>query len=223
MSRKKEQCGRDVPRRGDIPIKKGLTIRNQDVNARPVEIIRSIYAHGSMAHDIVMGHAVAVTRKAVAIARRLSHLNPDIRFIAEAAMLHDIGICFTNAPSIGCTGAHPYVCHGYLGRKLLEDRGLHRHALVCERHVGAGLSAVEIRARELPLPERDMLPESMEEQIICYADKFFSKKNNELDNERPISDVVRDLEKYGPEQVRRFLAWADRFEPGRQRVPKRGC
>jgi uncharacterized protein len=160
-----------------------------------------------------MAHAVAVARKAVEVASRLPRLGPDIAFIEEAAMLHDIGICFTNAPSIGCRGTYPYVCHGYLGRQLLEDRGLGRHALVCERHVGTGLSAAEIHGRGLPLPERDMLPESIEEQIICYADKFFSKKNKELNTERPISEVIRDLEKYGPEPVRRFLDWVDRFEP----------
>jgi uncharacterized protein len=191
------------------------SIEPEITDARSQAIIRSVYPPGSLAYDIFMAHAAAVTRKAVEIARRLPHLNPDIAFIAEASMLHDIGICFTNAPSIGCTGNYPYVCHGYLGRKMLEDRGLHRHALVCERHVGTGLSAAEISARGLPLPERDMLPESIEEQIICYADKFFSKKNRELNKERPISHVVRDLEKYGPEPVRRFLEWVDRFEPGR--------
>ncbi len=187
-------------------------IEPETTGVRPEAIIRSIYEPGSLTHDIFIAHAAAVTRKAVAVARRLLHLNPDIAFIEEAAMLHDIGICFTNAPSIGCMGTYPYVCHGYLGRKLLEDRGFYRHALVCERHVGTGLSAAEIRARGLPLPERDMLPESIEEQIICYADKFFSKKNNRPDEEQSIAEVVRDLEKYGPEPVRRFLDWADRFE-----------
>lgn len=204
---------------GNIELKarnKGAAAENrQDIKILPGDIIRAVYESGSLAYDIFMAHAVAVTRKAVAVARRMPHLNPDIAFIEEAAMLHDIGICFTNAPSIGCTGNYPYVCHGYLGRKMLEDRGLHRHALVCERHVGAGLSAVEISARGLPLPDRDMLPESIEEEIICFADKFFSKKNRELNTERPISDVVRDLEKYGPAPVRRFLDWAERFEPGR--------
>jgi uncharacterized protein len=204
---------------GNIEIKarnkQSAAENRQDINLLPKDIIRAVYEPGSLAYDIFMAHAVAVTRKAVAVARRVPHLNPDIAFIQEAAMLHDIGICFTNAPSIGCTGVYPYVCHGYLGRELLEDRGLYRHALVCERHVGAGLSAAEIRGRGLPLPERDMLPESIEEEIICFADKFFSKKNNELDKELPISGVVRELEKYGPAPVRRFLDWFERFEPGR--------
>jgi uncharacterized protein len=186
--------------------------KDQSSRVRPGDIIRSIYAPGSAACDIFMAHAVAVSRKAVAVARRVPHLNPDIRFIAEAAMLHDIGICFTDAPSIGCRGKYPYVCHGYLGRQLLEERGLNRHALVCERHVGTGLSAADIRFQNLPLPDRDMRPETIEEEIICYADKFFSKKTyNKPAVELPVTEVIRELEKYGPEPVRRFLDWVDRF------------
>ena len=46
----------------------------------------------------------------------------------------------------GCYGDKDYICHGYLGRALLEKEGLPAHALVCERHVGVGLSISDIRA-----------------------------------------------------------------------------
>ena len=32
-----------------------------------------------------------------------------------------------------------------------------------------------IESNHLPIPHRDMLPVSVEEQVICYADKFFQK------------------------------------------------
>ncbi len=59
-------------------------------------------------------------------------------------MLHDIGIFLTNAPHIGCYGDKPYICHGYLGREILDKEGLPGHAMVCERHVGAGLTVTDI-------------------------------------------------------------------------------
>ena len=93
----------------------------------------------------------------------------------EAAMLHDIGIFLTHAPSLGCNGPHPYLKHGHLGCKLLEKEGLPKHALVCERHVGVGITRKDVLDHKLPLPAKDMLPLSLEEKIICYADKFFSK------------------------------------------------
>ena len=156
-------------------------------------------------------HSAAVAKKAFDAAKRVSRLNPDYRFVKEAAMLHDIGIFYTNVPSLGCTGKYPYVSHGYLGRKLLEDRGLPRHALVCERHVGVGLTLDEIRKYSLPLPERDMVPITIEEQIVCYADKFFSKKLDQNGKEQSLEAVLKQIEVYGQDKVERFKAWVDLF------------
>ena len=93
-------------------------------------------------------------------------------------MLHDIGIAQCDAPSIYCKGTEPYIRHGVIGRQILEEAGLPRHALVCERHTGSGITAEEIRERYMPLPCRDMLPISIEEKAICYADKFYSKSGD---------------------------------------------
>lgn len=158
-----------------------------------------------------MRHSEMVAKKALQSARRVLHLHPDLEFIEQAAMLHDIGIFYARAPEIGCFGEYPYVCHGYLGRELLEDRGLFRHALVCERHVGVGLSLEEIQKYHLPLPHRDMVPVSLEEQIVCYADKFFSKKPGKDQAEWPVELVLKSLEKYGPHKVARFKEWLALF------------
>jgi len=179
---------------------------------QPKEIIQALYPPGTEAHEILVAHSRAVARRALGIAANLRHLNPDMAFIEEAALLHDIGIYLTNAPSIGCSGAYPYICHGYLGRQILEERGLARHARVCERHVGVGLTAHEIRAHQLPLPERDMLPVTLEERIICYADKFFSKKWHRNGKPLEFVSVVKNIERYGPDKVNRFLEWAAQFE-----------
>jgi uncharacterized protein len=178
----------------------------------PVEIINAHYKHGSKAHDILVRHGGVVARKAVAVARRVRHLNPDIEFIREAAMLHDIGIFLTRAPDLGCFGEYPYVCHGYLGRELLEKQNMPKHALVCERHVGVGITAEEIRRRRLPLPQRDMIPVSIEEQIICYSDKFFSKKWLKTEKEESVKEVLRSLKPYGRDRVVVFKKWLQLFE-----------
>jgi uncharacterized protein len=78
-----------------------------------------------------------------------------------------------------------------------------------ERHVGVGISRQEIRDRNLPLPLRDMLPASLEEIIICYADKFFSKSNGGTPH-RP-GEIVAQLQPFGGEQVDRFLEWHRQF------------
>src|SRR4030043_1221573 len=122
-----------------------------------LRIIKKYYDPKSRAYYLLVHHSKMVTEKALEIAKKLKRLNPDLIFIQEAAMLHDIGVLFTNEPRIGCYGDKPYICHGYLGRELLENEGFPRHAPVCERHVGVGLTQKEIEEKNLPVPGRDMI------------------------------------------------------------------
>jgi len=169
-----------------------------------IGLIRKYYEPDSLAYRILVSHSGAVAQKALDMAKRLGHMNPDTAFIGEAAMLHDIAIFTTDEPGIGCFGPHKYICHGYLGRELLEREGLPRHALVCERHVGVGISVDDIDRKKLPLPRRDMLPLTLEEKIICFADKFFSKKKDTLGQEKPLDEVKRSIAKYGADKLERF-------------------
>jgi len=176
------------------------------------EIIEQYYEKDSKAYDILISHGERVAGKSLAIARRVAHLNPDLQFIQEAARLHDIGMFLTRAPQLGCYGRNPYICHGYLGRELLENHGLTRHALVCERHVGVGITRENIKQQKLPLPQRQMLPITIEEQIICYADKFFSKNDGVAGSEKTVADILKTLERYGKDKVLRFQKWVEIFK-----------
>ncbi|KAA5400559.1 HDIG domain-containing protein, partial [Phocaeicola dorei] len=142
---------------------------------KPLDIIKKYYPESSDAYRILVTHSRSVADKALALARLHPEMNLDLTFIEEAAMLHDIGIFLCNAPDIDCHGEADYICHGYLGADLMRKEGYPRHALVCERHTGTGLSLAMIEERNLPVPHRDMRPVSLAEQLICFADKFFSK------------------------------------------------
>ena len=111
-------------------------------------------------------------------------------------MLHDIGIYQCDAPSIHCHGTEPYIRHGQIGGELLRAEGFPRHARVAERHTGTGLPGWE--------------PETLEEQIICYADKFYSK--SKPDHVRTVLETAQSLEKFGHAGVVKFLEWAKQFE-----------
>lgn len=115
----------------------------------PLAIIRKYYDPSSEAYRILVTHSRSVADKALAIGRLHPELNIDLQFVEGAAMLHDIGIFLCNAPDIECFGEHRYICHGYLGADLLRKEGLERHALVCERHTGAGISLAMIEANQL--------------------------------------------------------------------------
>ncbi len=168
------------------------------------KIINKYYEEENALKRILLIHSRCVAQKALLICDKHSELNLDRQFVEEAAMLHDIGMCRTDAPGIYCHGAEPYILHGILGRRMLDSMGLYRHGRVCERHTGAGITAAEIVSQHLPIvPPRDLLPESLEEKVICYADKFFSKSHLD-DAPRSIERTRQSLAKFGGDTLARF-------------------
>lgn len=172
-------------------------------------IIDKYYPEENELRRILLIHSRSVADKALAIAEAHPELHINKQFLEEASMLHDIGIFRTNAPSIQCFGTEPYICHGTIGAQLMREEGFPQHALVCERHTGAGLSLLEIERQNLPVPHHDMLPLSLEEKLICYADKFFSKTH--LEREKTVEQARNSLLKFGEEGVARFDSWIQLF------------
>ena len=175
----------------------------------PIELIDAYYPEDNERKHILLVHSRLVAEKALCIADGHPELNLDKDFLYEAGMLHDIGIFLTDAPGIFCFGNQPYICHGYLGADLMRREGYPRHALVCERHTGAGLSLDDIVAQNLPVPHRDMLPVSMEEQVICFADKFYSKTH--LEREKTVEKARKSLSNFGNAGLKRFDRWCEQF------------
>jgi len=159
-------------------------------------IIDKYYPADDELRRVLMKHSRQVADRCLTIARKHPELPVDTQFLEEAAMLHDIGIFRCDAPSIHCHGTEPYIRHGQIGAELLRQEGYERHARVCERHTGTGLPGFE--------------PVTLEEQIVCYADKFYSKSKPDM--ERTVAGAAQSLERFGAAGVRKFLDWATRFE-----------
>lgn len=181
------------------------------MNVDYIDIIEKLYGkEDSALKRILLVHSRAVAQKALRIVDAHPEMALDRQFVEEAAMLHDIGIIRCDAPGIECFGTEPYIRHGILGAAMLRSEGLERHARVCERHTGAGLSRQDIVSQNLPLPQQDYLPETLEEQLICYADKFFSKTR--LEQKKTIGQAEHSLAKFGEEGLQRFRHWKQLFE-----------
>ena len=159
-------------------------------------IIDKYYPADDELRRVLLLHSRQVADRCLAIVRKHRELPVDVQFLEEAAMLHDIGIFRCNAPSIHCYGTEPYIRHGVIGGELLRQEGFPYHARVCERHTGTGLPGYE--------------PETLEEELVCYADKFYSK--SQPDHVRSVLETAESLEKFGHEGVEKFLRWAERFE-----------
>lgn len=167
-----------------------------------MQLIDLYYPAGTMLRDIFLRHSESVASEALSIASRLGlSLDPDE--IYRAGMLHDIGICLTDAPGIYCTGSAPYICHGILGAALIREHGLdEKYARVAERHTGAGITAEEVVSQHLPIPVADYLPHSQLERLICYADKFYSKSGDM--KRKPLEHVRRSMARHGDTTLMRF-------------------
>lgn len=202
-------------------------------------LLHRYYPEDNALRRMLLHHSRQVCARALQIVELHPELGANRNLVEAGAMLHDIGIFLTDAPGIHCHGTAHYILHGSLGAQLLRNEAkqlkkekqqeeqlkeeqlqaiqlqeeLHFYealARICERHTGTGLTRQTIIARGLPDPQQDLLPETIEEQIICYADKFYSKSY--LERERTIPQTLQSLEKFGDEGVEKFRHWTELFE-----------
>ena len=172
-----------------------------------MQLIDHFYPEDNDLKRTLIRHSEDVRRKALEIASNCG-FDLDLELVSDGAMLHDIGIFKCHAPDIYCNGSAPYITHGIIGGKLLRQYAaengldLEKYALICERHTGSGLSIEDICAQRLPLPEKDFLPETLEEKLICLADKFFSKSGS--GEEKSLEQVRRSFSRFSPSAQERF-------------------
>jgi uncharacterized protein len=183
-----------------------------------IDIIHHFYPQDNDLRHLLLEHSRQVRDRALLIANDPANaaLHLNLQLLADGAMLHDLGIIRCNAPSIHCIGTESYLRHGVLGGELLREYArLHPefnaepYVRICERHTGSGITAAEVRTQHLPLEVRDYLPETDVEQLICLADKFYSKSHPE--REISVEQARHSLEKFGADTVERFDALCRKF------------
>jgi uncharacterized protein (TIGR00295 family) len=112
--------------------------------------------------DRIVRHCETVTRVAKIIAEEFVRKGTkvDLDVVIGGAMLHDIGRSRVQT-----------VRHGIEGAAIVEKEGADRAVVeVVRRHVGAGISPEE--AKTLGFPDLDYIPRTLEERIVCFADKM---------------------------------------------------
>lgn len=184
------------------------------------EIIGKYYPSDDNLRRLLLHHSRQVAERVEKIVRRHPEWELDSSFLEDAAMLHDVGIFRCDAPGIHCHGNAPYLHHGILGAEILRHEAVNAEAAlrpryeqlarVCERHTGTGLTAEQLEILDIHVASPDLMPETLEEQIVCYADKFYSKSHPE--RERTIEQTIESLRKFGEDGVLKFSEWARRFE-----------
>jgi uncharacterized protein len=130
--------------------------------------------HGLGCSDEVIAHCKLVSRIAKNIANtcKAKGIDVDVDLVVIGGLLHDLGRSKTHS-----------IQHGVLGAKLARKMGLPKKLIrIIERHIGAGISSEE--AVFLGLPEKDYLPQTLEEKIVAYADKMaMGDRQGKIDSE----------------------------------------
>lgn len=170
---------------------------------RAIEILRK---HSTSEKDfkIVLAHSKAMQKIALDIARKVNKAGKrkaDAQFIRAAAILHDIGRF--EYPPWKCP-----VRHGVAGEQILKKEGLGRkYQRVCSTHLGAGITAADVRRQKLPIPAKDYMPRTVEEKILCYADRRVK-----LTRPIRIGTELKRAAKYGKAAVERLQKLHDEIE-----------
>jgi len=135
--------------------------------------------------DEVIKHCMAVRNVAVRIAKKA---DADLKLVEAGALLHDIGRSKTHG-----------ITHAVEGVRIARKIGLPLSILyIIERHLGAGIQKEE--AIKLGLPEKDYIPETLEEKIVAHADSLIQDGGKQR-----IEDEIRQAKEKGLEQVAQRL------------------
>ncbi|MBN2156566.1 MAG: HDIG domain-containing protein [Candidatus Lokiarchaeota archaeon] len=110
----------------------------------------------------IVNHVLAVSRKAIKFATKISAAPVNFKLVRIGAILHDIGR----------VRSHDYD-HAVIGGQIIREelKFSEQLARIAETHILGGISKEE--AKEFGLPPKDYFPESVEEKIVCLADKYF--------------------------------------------------
>lgn len=145
----------------------------------------------------VINHCKAVSDLAVKFANSCQQngVKVEIELVEVGALLHDIGRSKTHN-----------VNHGIIGMEIAQSLNLPQSVIsIIERHVGGGITADE--AKKLGWPVKNYLPTTLEEKIVCYADKLIEGRkvvpiektltslSLELGESHPAIDRIKRLHK----------------------------
>ncbi|MEM0133582.1 tRNA (cytidine(56)-2'-O)-methyltransferase [Acidiplasma sp.] len=135
-----------------VPMEHGKMVKYIPDEKEALQIL-----YDNNASDRIIRHVKKVYELAMAIS---GYTNADRRLVAAGSLLHDIGRTKTNG-----------IDHAVVGAQILRDKNIDDRIInIVEHHTGAGITAAE--AKNLGIPEKDYIPETIEEKIVAQADNL---------------------------------------------------
>lgn len=126
----------------------------------------------------VINHCKAVADIALVITKKIQNkgIRINSNLIEIGAILHDMGRSITHS-----------VDHAVIGAKIAREAGLPESVIsIIKRHVGGGITRNE--AKKLGWKNDIYIPLTLEEKIVCYADKLIENSKS-----APIENTIEKL------------------------------
>jgi len=175
--------------------------------AQEIKLLHKKYAPTNDAFNLVFTHCQIIWDIAEQLIRN-SNLSVDMELVKAGCLLHDIGLYKLIDTAGNIDPQH--IKHGILGHDLLRHEGYPE--IICRfasHHTGVGLTKADVLAQKLPLPMQSYVPETAEEALVTYADKFHSK------SQPPCFITYKKYKEYvagfGSDKVERFERMAKQF------------
>ncbi len=141
----------------------------------------------------VIRHCIAVADLAVETANKLEGggLKINVELVEAGALLHDLG-----------RSKNHTVDHALIGAQIAQSLDLPESIIrIIKRHVGAGITAEE--AQRLGWPKDIYSPQTLEEKVVCYADKLINH-GKRVPIEKEIEKLQKENRIEAAERVRRL-------------------
>lgn len=167
-------------------------------------------ANKDLVLDLVWTHSLIVKEIALLILEDLEkkeQLVVDKNLVIAGALLHDIGvyICLEKYP---LKGDPPYIQHGIIGAAVLNELGFSETLCrFASHHTGVGITVEDIKTQKLPLPKKDFVPITAEEEIVAYADNFHGKDPKFCTFE----EAKAEFAKFNPENGEVMDVWKRKY------------
>ncbi|MEN8252892.1 MAG: HDIG domain-containing metalloprotein [Patescibacteria group bacterium] len=193
---------------------------NQNQHPRALALHQK-YAKSLVLLDLVWTHCniVADIVQQLLSSKYFDSSSINIPHAIQAALLHDIGVyCCGGFEWIPdqTPSEKPYIQHVVTGAKILQKEGL--DPVIVEAaytHTGVGLTAQDIQNYGLNLPVQDLIPQTIEGQLVGYAAKFHSKTPKFKSKEH----IIESLNRYGKDKVEQFNKLLEFFgEPNLEKI-----
>ncbi len=138
----------------------------------------------------VVRHVEAVTELACELAQACKERGypVDLKLVEIGALLHDIGRSKTHT-----------VHHAVAGAQIAKSLGLPEPVIsIIKKHVGGGIAARE--AKKLGWPKGVYVPQTIEEKIVCYADKLV-EGSRRIPIEKTVERFEQELPRSAVERI----------------------